>query len=72
MAYTAAKESSLIKKAGLFIMPIFKKTAWKTERKEGRSACWALRRPMMFFSIANQENSFLVFAWKKCHWFFSA
>jgi hypothetical protein len=68
--YIAAKRSSLSKKSGLFIVPIFRKTAWKTERKESRDACWALRRPMMSFSLAKQEKSFLVFVWKKRHWSF--
>ncbi|MCI2255682.1 hypothetical protein L2D08_15020 [Domibacillus sp. PGB-M46] len=33
MAYIAAKESSLIKKAGLFIMPIFKKQLGRQNAK---------------------------------------
>ncbi|MCP3763552.1 hypothetical protein NLX67_14315 [Domibacillus sp. A3M-37] len=63
--YIAAKRSSLSKKSGLFIVPIFRKTAWKTERKESRNACWALRRPMMSFSLTKQEASFLVFVRRK-------
>jgi len=52
VAVYCGERGQLEQKSGLFIMPNFKRTAWKTERKEGRSACWALRKPMMFFSTA--------------------
>lgn len=61
MAVYCGERGQLEQKSGLFIVPNFKKTAWKTERKEGRSACWALRKPMMFFQQQLQEVFFLVF-----------
>ncbi|OAH60294.1 hypothetical protein AWH49_17200 [Domibacillus aminovorans] len=42
-----------------------KRAAWKTERKESRDACWALRRPMMSFSLTKQEEFFLCFCAEK-------